>query len=501
MKMIHIVWFLFFIFIIFFIGSIVLRIISNRSLDIGKMERITVSFGLGILTVSLIQLYATFIRAPLNRMNILLLISPFFIIQSYYLSKTDIDIFSRIIKSIRMFKIRDFFLKVRTISLKINILELLSIIYLVLLCFIILFTCLATPMYTWDSRATWGFKAKVLFNKQTIFTDDFFDPYRFHPNTPYPILIPLAENFFYNMLGYLDDYLVKVIFALFYITLVIFIYIAQRKYFLIPKQQSLVFSCIFASIPSLFVIYSGSVPSAYSDFPLAFFYTLNIIYLLSYMKNRNVRTIIIASLFSCSCIFTKNEGLPLFIISIIILITDGIRNKYLLRKGNIQALLVYIFLPILLLAPWFIIKSKLPRINYNNPLPFLNITNFFNGLFQLKLIIMLAIREMCKNYNSWGIIWIIIAITMGLKYGQDEKIYNPRVERYLLIIPLAYYFLVITPIYMMYCPIYGPGTIELEFSGTSFERLCLHTFPLLLLFVFWKINQFLHSTQGLKNYS
>lgn len=472
-------WFFFSIFIIFFVGNVVLRIIGNQNLN--RMERIVVSFGLGLLALSLIQLYATFIKIPLNRMNIFLLISPFFILQSYYLSKEDID-FSRIIKLVSLPKISNFLLKVRAITIKTNILESLSIIYLILLCFIMLSVCLITPMYTWDSRATWGFKAKALFNNHTIFADDFFDGYRFHPNTPYPLLIPFAENFFYNLVGGVDDYAVKIIFALFYITLVIFIYVTQRKYLLISRQQSLIFTCLFASLPFLFVIYSGSVPSAYADFPLAFFYTLSIVYLLNYMNNRNIKTIILAALFSCCCIFTKNEGIPLFIISIIVLLIDGITNRYLLERKNILALLFYIILPILLLAPWFIIKRGLPTIHDNNPLPYLTISNLTNSLWRLKIIMKLALREMFTNYLSWGIVWIIIAIASLLSRKDKSK-----VKIYLLVIPLIYYFFIITPLYMFYTPTQNP--IEIEFRGTSFERFCLHTFPLLMLFVFYKINQ------------
>lgn len=475
-------WFFFSIFIIFFVGNVVLRIIGNQNLN--RMERIVVSFGLGLLALSLIQLYATFIKIPLNRMNIFLLISPFFILQSYYLSKEDID-FSRIIKLVSLPKISNFLLKVRAITIKINILESLSIIYLILLCFIMLSVCLITPMYTWDSRATWGFKAKALFNNHTIFADDFFDGYRFHPNTPYPLLIPLAENFFYNLVGGVDDYAVKIIFALFYINLIIFIYITQRKYLLILKDKSLIFTCLFASLPFLFVTYSGgSVPSAYADFPLAFFYTLSIVYLLNYMKNRNIRTVILAALFSCCCIFTKNEGIPLFIISIIILLRDGIKNKYLLERRNILSLLLYILLPILLLAPWFIIKSKLPRINYNNPLPFLNVNNLLANIKYIGLFIKFTFSEMFMNYSYWGIAWFIVVMAIIVKMRKGESLER---KRYLLLIPAVYNLFVIAPIYIIFVPMVS--TFENEFNGANFERLCLHTFPLLMLFVFCKINQ------------
>ena len=481
------IWFLFSIFIIFLIGSVILRFIDSGKLYNSKIERFVISYGLGILTISIMQLYAMFIRLPLNKINILLMISPFFVIQLYYSLKNDM---TKRIKAYSILKTKDFFTKIRMFSKRLNALELLLIIFMIILCLIMLFVCLLMPMYTYDSRATWGFKAKILFHEQTIFTDDFLDPYRYHANTPYPILIPLIENYFFNMLGNVDDYLVKIIFALFYIDLLLLLYITQKKYFFTTRLHSLIFTSIFVSLPFLFVIYNGSVPSAFVDFPLACFFTLAMVYLFNYMQNHNIKHIIIASLFSCCCLFSKNEGIALFLISIVIFIIDAFMGKYIRNKKNIQALLIYVFLPILILLPWFLFKNRLPTVTDTNPLPFFTVENVAIGFSRLGLTMRFTFRDMFKNYRSWGIIWIIVVIAMTLNYRQDKKIYSPRIEMYLLIIPIIYYFLILTPIYMFYiaelCP---PLENAIGFDGADAERLRLHVFPLLLLFISLRVNR------------
>ena len=483
------IWFLFSIFIIFLIGSVILRFIDSGKLYNSKIERFVISYGLGILAISIMQLYAMFIRLPLNKINILLFLSPFIFVKLYYSFKSGI---AKKIRARNNFKIKDFFVERKKLFKKISVAEWLFIIFMILLCFIMSFVCLLMPMYTYDSRATWGLKAKIFFHKQTIFTDDFLDPYRYHYNTPYPILIPLVENFFYNMLGSVDDYLVKIIFVLFYIVLLFFLYITQKKYFFTTRLHSLIFTSVFVSLPLLFVILNGSVPSAYVDFPLTCFFTLTMVYLFNYMQSHNIKHIIIASLFSCCCLFSKNEGLPLFLISIVIFIIDGFIGKYLINKKNIEALLIYISLPILILLPWFMIRSKLPTLNYNNPLPFLTLENFIVGFSRLGVIMKLTLWSMFLNFRSWGIMWVIIIIATVLNYRKDKRAYNSRVELYLLIIPIIYYFSIITPIYMFYTSNVHP--IEIEFGsfaegGASFERLSLHVLPLLILFVSLRINK------------
>ncbi|NQU99446.1 MAG: glycosyltransferase family 39 protein [Parcubacteria group bacterium] len=464
-----------------------MRIIDSGKLYNSKIERLVISCGLGFLVISVIQLYAISIKLPLNKINILLLVSPFIFVKLYYSFRSGI---AKSIRTHNIFKIKDFFAERRRIFKEMRVVEKLLVVFMILLCLIMLLVCLLMPMYTYDSRATWGFKAKILFNEQTIFTDDFLDPYRFHPNISYPILIPLVENFFYNMLGRVDDYSVKVIFALFYISLLFFLYITQRKYFSTSRMHSLIFTSIFASLPFLFVIYNGSVPSAYVDFPLACFFTLAMVYLFNYMKSRNMKHIIIASLFFCCCLFSKNEGIALFLISILVLIMDAFVGKYIRDKKSIRAFLIYLFLPLIILLPWFMIKSKLPTLDNNNPLSYFVLDNLSIGFSRLGLIIKLTLGDMFLNFRSWGIIWIIVVIAMTLNYRQDKKIYSPRIEMYLLIIPIIYYFLILTPIYMFYiAELYPPLENAIGFDGANAERLRLHAFPLLLLFISLRVNR------------
>lgn len=477
-------WFLFSIVFVFLIGNSLLKIIDRNKLYDTRMEKLVISYALGIGAIAIIQFYMMFIRIPVNKTTILLIFSPFLIIQLYYLVK-------QIYKGTLNFPVsKGFYTRERLTSL--NTLEIFLIMYMVLLCLIILFVCLFFPMYTYDSRATWAFKAKILFHRQTIFTDEFFDLYRFHPNVHYPLLLPLSESFFFNMLMKADDYLVKVIFALFYICFIFWLYITQRKYFSTSRLHALVFTSVIVSIPFLFVIYGGSVPSAHADFVLTFFYTLNIILLFRYFYDHKIENLIMASLFALCAIFTKSEGIALFLISIIVFIIDAFWGGYF-RKSTVRHLLLYVLLPLVILLPWFIISSKLPTsLNDANPLPYMTISNMANTLPYIGQVIRLTLKEIFTNLSSWSVIWVLVLVALGIK-PKDIKYDNssPRMETYLLFIPLVHYLFILMPLYILYIP--RVLHLQTSFGGSTFERFWGQTLPLLFLFTSLKIQRFFHS--------
>jgi hypothetical protein len=471
--------FIFGVLLIFLVGNALLKTVDRQRGFNTLAERFFLSYSLGIGAIAFIQFYAMLVGMRINKISLLLLLSPFLAWQLYYFTKR--------VKAIDMLGEKAPYPKEKKIYLKDALLCGGLVSYLILLSAMMLFICLFFPTYAYDPRATWAFKAKILFHQGTFFTADFFDPYRFHANTSYPLLLPLAESFFYNILGVADDYLVKVIFALFYISLALFLYITQKKYFGTTRLHGLIFTTVSLSVPFLFNHLQGGVCSAYADFPLACLYTFNIVYLLRYICDRNKTNLILASLFASFTIFIKNEGIVLFLLSVAILVIDALVAGYFKDKEAKEALLVYILIPIVLALPWFWLKRQLPVVYDNSPLPYLSSANIIKGFSFLGLIMKLTLREMFTNLQKWGIIWVIILLAMMINFRRKPGAFNQRAEFYLLFVPLFYYFFIITPIYMFYIP--NVASLADEFNGASFERLRLHTLFLLLLFVSLRINR------------
>ena len=97
--------------------------------------------------------------------------------------------------------------------------------------FLVLLDALSQPLLSFDARAIWGMKARVIFSYGQIYGEDFFDPYRLHAKQRYPLGIPLAQSFVYHMVGEVDDRLGKIIFPGFFLALCLSFYAALRQFF------------------------------------------------------------------------------------------------------------------------------------------------------------------------------------------------------------------------------------------------------------------------------
>ena len=106
------------------------------------------------------------------------------------------------------------------------------------------------------------------------------------------------------------------------------------------------------------------------------------------------------------------------------------------------------------------------------------------------LVMKLTFKAMFGNFSSWGLLWYLVLIAFilpsALKRGSVER----RIEWYLGILPVVYYFLVITPIYVFWQPLQG-HPIEAEFDGMSFERFRFPCLALIALFTSLRISGFL----------
>lgn len=478
--------------IIYCCGSVLLRLFDNYEIYTSRLERIAISFTLGLFAIVLIQLYMLFAKIPLKKGTILLFVLPIIGVKAYYY-----------LRALFVFK------KIKGMALKepiwrmlprLSLPEYFIIFYISILSLIVLFVCVAMPPYTWDARGVWLFYPKIFFYQKTIFTADFLDPYRYLRHHSYPLLIALGINFIYEMLGKVNDYTVKILFGLLYVCFIFILYEIQKKYLWLSRTHSLIFTAVFASLPAYFRIINGSVPSAYADFPLSFFYLLTIIHVIRYIIEPKTKILFIASIFASMCIFTKNEGIVLWFLSFIILLGEGLYAQLLRNKVFLKDLALYVFFPLFLLLPWFLIRSALPKIDDNIPLYSFTVRNIISRAVNIPIVIKYTFLSMVLDYYTWGVIWAIILLSIILYFTSRNYFFdNPRIFNYLLLIPIAHYLFVLIPIHAFYLP-YATANfslpIESEFKytastfdgGGSFVRLCMHTMPLLFLFVSLQIN-------------
>ena len=117
------------------------------------------------------------------------------------------------------------------------------------------------PMWAWDALATWGFKSKVFYVRETV------DLSGFEAHNYYPNLVPLLLTYLYLWLGQVNDHLVKLIFPLWGGALLTLLFVMLRRLSL-HRTQALGTITFFALNGLTFIshLYIG-----YADLALTYF--------------------------------------------------------------------------------------------------------------------------------------------------------------------------------------------------------------------------------------
>lgn len=158
------------------------------------------------------------------------------------------------------------------------------------------------PLWAWDAIATWGFKAKVFYLRETM------DLSGFEAHNYYPNLVPLLLTYLYLWLGQVNDHLVKLVFPLWGAALLSLLFVFLRRLGL-NRTRSLGTATFFALNGLTLVTH---LHIAYADLALTYF-TLGaagLLYLwLSDAAPRG--TMPLAALFFAGLPWGKFEGPPL----------------------------------------------------------------------------------------------------------------------------------------------------------------------------------------------
>lgn len=158
------------------------------------------------------------------------------------------------------------------------------------------------PMWAWDAVATWGFKAKVFYERETI------DLSGFEAHNYYPNLVPLLLTYLYLWLGQVNDHLVKLIFPLWGAALLSLLFENLRRLGL-NRTQSLG-AIAFLALNGLTLVTHLHI--AYADLALTYFTLGAAGFLYLWLADAGPRgTMPLAALFFAGLTWCKFEGPPL----------------------------------------------------------------------------------------------------------------------------------------------------------------------------------------------
>lgn len=402
--------------IIFLIGYLLLNAIFNNKITC-LIELFAVSFGLGAGLISIELFVVSWIGVRLNFFAVFLLVV--------------INIFLLFLVARNRIKLGP----LRSLTCNFNVVEIILISVIVISVVSTFLDALSLPICNCDAVATWSLKAKILYHETVRETNYFFEQSKSFSHPDYPLLVPFIQVYIYALLGYVDDRLVKIIFPVFFVCLLASVYSIQRVYY--SRMHSLVFTAVLASLPPLLT----EAVSGYADVPLSFFYFLMAGYLYLWVKDGKLTYLILSALFTGCAIFTKSEGLGLYLINLIVLVIFTI-SKF--KKETITQLFIYIGLTITTIFCWFIFQTK-GLVTQENYFSQLTLENIIKNIDRVPIILQAFVKEFV-NLKRWNIVWIALLLSTILSFSNVFK--KPIVYLILLFVlhPVMYLIVyIITP--------------------------------------------------------
>lgn len=241
--------------------------------------------------------------------------------------------------------------------------------------FVVSFFTFLFPVRFWDAISSWSFKGIAFFKDGSILPFFTGHSYTFS-HLSYPLYLPLIQTWAYTWLGYADETLVKVIFPLFYLSLIVIIYRLFKES--AGKTIAIILAYIISGLPVIldhgYIEYTNLLFSVVLLTGVYFFY----IYAQKFrvLGKTAIEDLIPAAIFFTILAQIRSEGVLYLIIFFILnlaIVLNAVVNK---RAGcvkvklfknklllNLLHTISYIIIPaavyFLLSLPWLILRQNL----------------------------------------------------------------------------------------------------------------------------------------------
>lgn len=295
-----------------------------------------------------------------------------------------------------------------------------------------LIQALATPQRFWDERATFGLRSAVLAEDQTVWSKDLLHPdyVLYHPR--YPLLISLAQQHVYALLGETNDRWAKCLVPLMYLGMVLVfpgVLLHSR-----PPSVAWLWATVLATVPALMPHDYGFLCSQ-ADAPVACYHGLSILYLWEGLRllpagmldvNRSRPTslspFVMAGTLAGLAAFTKDEGLAFAVIDTTMLTISGGLLALQERRSEKaadwtngpKAALVFCTALIVVIGPWLVYRRYLPMTTEMNYVGRLSFSSLSARLSEVDWFAQHLLQRMFWEVAEWGATWWLVALAATL---------------------------------------------------------------------------------------
>jgi hypothetical protein len=322
----------------------------------------------------------------------------------------------------------------------------------------VLVISLGYPLMEWDSIVIWAFKSRVLYYSALTPRPWYFTDVRYnYSHLDYPLLMPMMLTAAFAMMHQFNEYLARLLFAVLFSGQLLLIYTGARLF--LPRMQAMMITVLTACC-GMFI---DQTVMATPEIILTAFIAGTTVYAIRWIDQRQTPDAIFAALFAVFAGLTKNEGLPLA------LITAGVMALFTLsappQRRRWKDLAVFCGIVGVGLGIWIVWRAGLPHTDENYPGQ-LRWSILSNNAGRVPLIVASGLKKMLA-VSFWGGLWLLLPVMAGLGYRAWR---NPRALALwcLLLAQLGVYVLVYT---------ITPWDLA-ELIRVSMDRLLMHAVPL-----------------------
>lgn len=334
----------------------------------------------------------------------------------------------------------------------------------------VLFENLIKPIITVDAFANWSLRAKVFFVESGLLLDKTNSLFFGGGHIFYPINIPLLETWIFNVLGYWNDQIIKIIFGLFFISLLILFYSAIKRF--ASRPIALLSTFLLSSLPLL--LHHATI--AYADLPVCVYFTGSALFMLNYFKSKDIKHLYVSALLAGLATWTKTEGTPLLIINLVVLCIFCFRSKNDIIT-SINMLANYFMIVLIFKLPWSLVNMayQVPKNIYHR----IQYENIFTNMYRLPVIMSHFYNKMFF-YGNWNIAWFVFIIFLLYSFN--------RLKEFRRFYTLIFISLFLAAFSFMY---YITENYRWLLDGTTLNRNILIIMPLVIYFIAINLNDFL----------
>jgi hypothetical protein len=292
-------------------------------------------------------------------------------------------------------------------------------------------------MEAYDTVAVWAIKSKAFFIHHTIPIELFRNLNYSFFNVTNPFLLPFSESYIYLLLGHFNDFASKMLFPLFFLSCLILLYFALKRLDL-SRKYALIFTFMLASIPH-FNIYATN---GYADLIVGYYYSISILFLYFWMENKSSIFLIISAILSALAGGTKNEGILLALINIMIFPIFLIKEK--LKRDLINKFFIYVVIVAIFILPSIVLIHMVAPKASHHAFNIYTLKKFrFENLERLTLILN-KYQKQFFGLKHWNLIWILFFISIFSGVG---RLFSGNIKY--LTLSVIFIFLSYTLIYIL----------------------------------------------------